>query len=269
MSAQQTTKRLTTQDIRQRKHSEPLVVLTAYTAPMARLLDSHSDILLVGDSLGMVVYGMESTLPVTLEMMSLHGQAVMRGSARAMVVVDMPFASYQQSKEQAFANAARILAETGAQAVKLEGGAEMAETVKFLTERGVPVMGHVGLTPQHVQQFGGFRVQGRDDAAAQKIRADALAIAEAGAFSMVIEGVFEPLAQAITRDVSVPTIGIGASAACDGQVLVSEDMLGLNAWTPKFVKRYADMAGLIDRAAKEYAADVKSRHFPGNEQLYN
>lgn len=269
MSAQVTVTRKTTQDIRNRKGAEPIVVLTAYTAPMAALLDEHTDILLVGDSLGMVLYGMESTLPVTVEMMVQHGRAVMRGSQSSLVVIDMPFGSYQESPERAFRNASHILAETGAQAVKLEGGSEMAETVRFLTQRGVPVMGHVGLTPQHVQQFGGFRVQGRDDKAAQKIMSDAAAISDAGAFSMVIEGVVESLASEMTQHMAVPTIGIGASAACDGQVLVSEDMLGLNAWTPKFVKRYADMASLIREAAKAYADEVRNRTFPDSNNTYS
>ncbi|CAH2605597.1 3-methyl-2-oxobutanoate hydroxymethyltransferase (plasmid) [Rhodovastum atsumiense] len=220
-----------------RKGRGPFVCLTAYTTPMARLLDPHVDLLLVGDSLGMVLYGLESTLPVTLEMMIAHGAAVMRGTQRACVVVDMPFGSYQESPQQAFRNAARLLAETGCAAVKLEGGVEMAETIRFLTARGVPVCGHVGLMPQSVNATG-YRVQGRDAAEAGRVTEDARAVAAAGAFAVVIEGTTRPLAAAITRDLPVPTIGIGAAPECDGQILVSDDMLGLfTAFTPRFVKR--------------------------------
>lgn len=251
-----------------RKGGEPLVVLTASTAPIARLADEVADILLVGDSLGMVLYGMESTLPVTLEMMIAHGRAVVQSSQRAMVVVDMPFGSYQESPEQAFRNTARVLAETGAQAVKLEGGAEMAETIQFLTQRGVPVMAHIGLMPQHMQQLGGFKVQGRDDAQIATIKADAKAISTSGAFSVVIEGVVESLAKELTTLISIPTIGIGASASCDGQVLVTEDLLGLTPRQPKFVKQYADLSNTIRAALGSYAAEVKSRTFPTAEQTY-
>ncbi|HYG86089.1 MAG TPA: 3-methyl-2-oxobutanoate hydroxymethyltransferase [Azospirillum sp.] len=247
----------------------PIVCLTAYTAPMARLLDPHVDLLLVGDSLGMVVYGYDSTLPVTLDLMIAHGAAVVRGSARACVVVDLPFGTYQESPQAAFRTASRVLAETGAQAVKLEGGAEMAETVAFLTTRGVPVMGHVGLLPQSVNALGGYKAVGRDPASAERIRADARAIAEAGAFSLVIEGTVESLARTITEEVAVPTIGIGASPACDGQVLVSDDLLGLFAeFTPKFVRRYARLGEQVSRAAADYAADVKARRFPGEEHCF-
>jgi 3-methyl-2-oxobutanoate hydroxymethyltransferase len=250
-------------DIQGRKGGTPLVCLTAYTAPMARLLDAHADVLLVGDSLGMAVYGMETTLGVSVETMINHGRAVAKTAERACVVVDLPFGSYQESPEQAFRTAARVLAETGASAVKLEGGQEMAETVRFMIARGVPVMGHVGLTPQAVNQLGGFRIQGRDDAAAERIRADATAIARAGAFSLVVEGVVEPLAREITRAVKIPTIGIGASADCDGQVLVSEDMLGLfGERTPRFVKHYARLDQTIDAAVRQYAAEVRQRSFP-------
>jgi 3-methyl-2-oxobutanoate hydroxymethyltransferase len=226
--------------------------------------------LLVGDSLGMVLYGMDTTIGVTLEMMIAHTCAVMRGSERACVIVDMPFGSYQESPQQAFRNAARLMSETGAAGVKLEGGLEMAETIRFLVSRGVPVLGHIGLTPQAVHALGGFRAQGRADVEAAKIRADALAVADAGAFAVVIEGTVEPLAQAISQEIAIPTIGIGASAACDGQVLVTEDVLGLfGAFTPKFVKRYADLAGAVDEAAARYAADVRARAFPGPEHCFN
>jgi 3-methyl-2-oxobutanoate hydroxymethyltransferase len=243
--------------------------LTAYTAPIAGLLDPHVDFLLVGDSVAMVVYGFDSTLPVTVEMMIAHGGAVMRGSAQAMVVVDLPFGSYQESREQAFRTAARILAETGCAAVKLEGGAEMAETVRFLAERGIPVMGHVGLMPQSVNAAGGFKVQGRDRQQAERVAADAAAIAEAGAFALVIEGTIEAVARAITEAVPVPTIGIGASPMCDGQILVTDDLLGVfTRFKPRFVRRYAELAPLIGAVAKAYAEDVRSRQFPGPEHCF-
>ena len=261
--------RLTVPAIMGRKGGEPLVVLTAYTAPMARLLDNHVDILLVGDSLGMVLYGLSSTLGVSLDMMIAHGAAVVRGSEKACVVIDMPWGSYQESPAQAYRNAARVLAETGAQAVKLEGGAEMAETIEFLVARGVPVMGHVGLKPQSVNTAGGYRAHGRDEGEAERILADAAAVNGGGAFSMVIEGTVEDLARAITDGVKVPTIGIGASPACDGQVLVTEDILGLfSDFTPRFVKRYADLDKDIGAAVSAYAADVRSRAFPGPEHCF-
>jgi len=248
-----------------RKGGGPYVCLTAYTTPMARLLDPHADLLLVGDSLGMVLYGLDSTLPVTLEMMIAHGAAVMRGARRACVVVDMPFGSYQESPEQAFRNAARLLTATGCAAVKLEGGVEMAATIRFLTSRGIPVCGHVGLMPQAVN-VSGYRVQGRDSAGADRVTRDAHAVAAAGAFALVIEGTTRPLATAITRACPVPTIGIGASPDCDGQVLVSDDMIGLfTAFTPRFVKRYADLAATVSAAAAAYAEDVRTRRFPGPE----
>lgn len=269
MSTEVRIKRITTPDIRARKGGLPIVVLTAYTAPIAKLLDPHVDLLLVGDSLGMVLYGMDTTLGVSLEMMIAHGQAVMRGSQRACVIVDMPFGSYQESKEQAFRNAARIMVETGCAGVKLEGGEEMAETIAFLTRRGIPVMAHIGLQPQTVHTLGGFRSQGRDEAEAERIYADARAITEAGAFSVVVEGTVEPVAQALTRGITIPTIGIGASPACDGQVLVTEDVLGLfTEFTPRFVKRYASMAETVTQAAAAYAADVQSRAFPGPEHCF-
>ncbi len=267
-------KRMTVPAVRARKGQiaagagEPLVMLTAYTVRTAQLLDAHCDLLLVGDSLGQVIYGLPSTVPVTLEMMAAHGAAVVRGSHRALVVVDMPFGSYEASPEQAFASAARLLKETGAAAVKLEGGEAMAATVRFLSARGVPVMGHVGLTPQAVNTLGGYGARGRTQEEASRIVDDAQAIARAGAFSIVVEGVVEPIAAAITATIEVPTIGIGASAACDGQVLVAEDMLGLFERVPRFVKRYGDMAGLVAEAAERYAAEVRSRAFPADEQLY-
>jgi 3-methyl-2-oxobutanoate hydroxymethyltransferase len=269
MSTEARTQRITVPDLAARKGGSPIVCLTAYTAPTARLLDPHVDLLMVGDSLGMVLYGFESTLPVTLDMMISHGAAVVRGSARANVVVDMPFASYQESPAQAFRNAARVLAETGAQSVKLEGGQTMAETVAFLVARGVPVMGHVGLTPQSVNEFGGYRSRGRDEGQRATILDDAKAIAAAGAWSIVVEGVVEPLAREITETVAPPVIGIGASPSCDGQVLVSEDMLGLfDVFKPKFVRRYAELGTAIGEAAAAYAADVRARRFPGPEHCF-
>ncbi len=254
---------------RKGKGAEPLVALTAYSAPMARMLDPHVDILMVGDSMGMVLYGLPSTLSVTLEMMIAHGAAVVRGSEKACVVVDMPFGSYQESPAQAFANAARVLAETGAQAVKLETGTEMAETVRFLTERGIPVMAHIGLKPQSVNMSGGYRARGRNEDEAKRIFADAGAVTDAGAFALLVEGTMELVAQQITAAVPVPTIGIGASAACDGQVLVSEDLLGLfQDFTPRFVKRYADLGTEIEKAAETFAADVRARRFPGPEHCF-
>ena len=251
------------------KGGAPIVGLTAYTAPIARLLDPHVDFLLVGDSLGMVVYGFDSTLPVTLEMMIAHGGAVVRASARAMVVVDLPFGSYQGSAEQAFGNAARILAETGCAAVKLEGGEEMAETVHFLTRRGVPVMGHVGLMPQSVNAAGGFKVQGRGEPQAERVAADAAAIAEAGAFAIVIEGTIEKVARAITEAVPVPTIGIGASPACDGQILVAQDMLGLYTdIRPRFVKHFANLGDEIREAVGLYCREVRDGTFPAEEYSF-
>lgn len=255
-------------DIKARKGGEPLVVLTAYTTPMARLVDPHCDIALVGDSLGMVLHGLPSTVGVTMEMMILHGQAVARGLTRALLVIDMPFGSYEEDSAQAFRNAARLMAETGAAAVKLEGGAHMAGTVAFLTARGVPVMGHVGLTPQAVHQLGGYRVQGRGQDA-DRVRRDAAAVAEAGAFAVVLEKVPDALAREITEGLPVPTIGIGASAACDGQVLVVDDMLGMfTGFRPKFVRRYGELGAEADRAIAAYAADVRARRFPAAEHVF-
>ena len=261
-------KRLTVPKIRQAKGGEPLVMLTAYTVRMAQLLDPHCDMLLVGDSLGQVIYGLPHTVGVTLDMMALHGAAVVRGSYHAAVIVDMPFGSYEASPEQAFANAAFLLKETGAAGVKMEGGRTMAPTIAFLTQRGIPVMGHVGLTPQAVNILGGYGVRGRSETEAASIVEDAVAVADAGAFSMVIEGVVEPIAVEITRRVGCPTIGIGASAQCDGQVLVTEDMLGMFERVPRFVKKFENIAGTIERGVASYAADVRSRSFPTPDQLY-
>jgi 3-methyl-2-oxobutanoate hydroxymethyltransferase len=268
MSVQTAVRRKTAPDILARKGSEPIVMLTSYHAHTAALVDRHCDVILVGDSLGNVMHGFETTVPVTLDMMILQGRAVMRGSQHALVVVDMPFGSYEASKEQAFHSAVRILKETQCGAVKLEGGERMAETVAFLTQRGIPVMGHIGLTPQSINTLGSFRAQGREEASWQPIENDARAISEAGAFSIVIEAVAEPLARKITERIAAPTIGIGASAACDGQVLVLEDMLGLSPRTPKFVRRYGDLGPAIEAAIKGYAADVRSRNFPGPEHVY-
>lgn len=265
-------KRLTIPALRARKAdgvtAEPIVVLTAYTARQAQLLDPHCDMLLVGDSLGQVIYGLPSSVPVTLEMMEAHGAAVVRGSYHSVVVIDMPFGSYEGSPAQAFENAARLLKATGAAAVKLEGGAAMAETIAFLCARGIPVCAHVGLTPQAVNVLGGYGPRGRNAAEAAKILDDAQAVANAGCFAMVIEGVIEPLATQITTAVPCPTIGIGASPQCDGQVLVTDDLLGMFERTPRFVKRYADLATVIDEATAAYAAEVRARTFPGAAQLY-
>ena len=268
MSVQDEIRRLTAPDIRARKGGEPIVCLTSYHAHTARIVDAHCDFILVGDSLGMVMHGLETTVPVTLDMMILQGHAVMRGSKRALVVVDMPFGSYEASKEQAFMNAARVLKETGCGAIKLEGGKRLAETIAFLAERGVPVMAHVGLTPQSINTIGSFRAQGRDEADWARIEDDADAVAQAGAFSVVIEAVAEPLARKLTAAVPIPTIGIGASAACDGQILVLEDMLGLSPRVPKFVKRYGTLGPGIEKAVADYAAEVRSRAFPGPEHVY-
>ena len=261
-------KRLTVPKLKAMKGGEPIVMLTAYTARMAQLLDPHCDILLVGDSLGQVIYGLPSTVPVTLELMCAHGAAVVRGSWHAVVAVDMPFGSYETSPARAFESAARVLKETGAAAVTLEGGEAMAETIAFLTRRGIPVVGHVGLTPQAVNALGGYGARGKSEAEAKKIIADAKAVSEAGAFLLVVEGVMEAIAAEVTGAVSCPTIGIGASATCDGQVLVTEDMLGLFERTPRFVKRYDDWASRVGDAAAASAADVRGRRFPGEEQIY-
>jgi 3-methyl-2-oxobutanoate hydroxymethyltransferase len=269
MSTPPRQKRFTPADITALKGNRPIVSLTAYTTPIARILDRHCDLLLVGDSLGMVLYGMDTTVGVTMDMMVAHGQAVMRGTTRGCVIVDLPFGSYQESKEQAFRNAVRLMKETGCDGVKLEGGAEMAETVEFLVTRGVPVFGHIGLMPQQVNTSGGYRSKGHSEAEQDKIRRDAKAIDEAGAFAMVIEGTVEPLAREISANVRAATIGIGASPACDGQILVSDDMLGLfNEFKPRFVKHYSELAEVIDNAASDYASEVKDRIFPGQEHTF-
>ncbi|MEK7342345.1 MAG: 3-methyl-2-oxobutanoate hydroxymethyltransferase [Pseudomonadota bacterium] len=265
-------KRLTVPAVQRRKvdgrTADPLVMLTAYTARQAQLLDPHCDMLLVGDSLGQVIYGLPSTLAVTLDMMIAHGAAVVRGSYHSLVIVDMPFGSYEASPSKAFASASRIMAETGAAAVKLEGGVAMAETIAFLSQRGIPVMAHVGLTPQAVNALGGYGARGKSREEHEKIVSDAKAVADAGAFAMVIEGVMEEIAVAVTDGVPVPVIGIGASAHCDGQVLVTEDMLGMFERVPRFVKRFENIAEIIGRTAERYAADVRSRSFPTEEQVY-
>ncbi len=268
MSVQSDVRRLTAADIRARKGGDPIVSLTSYHAHTARIADQHCDVILVGDSLGMVMHGLETTVPVTVDMMILQGLAVMRGSRRALVVVDLPFGSYEASKEQAFMTAARVLKETGCGAVKLEGGARLAETIAFLVERGVPVMAHVGLTPQAINVLGSFRAQGRQEDEWSAIEADATAVAKAGAFSVVLEAMAEPLARRITEKVAIPTIGIGASPACDGQILVMEDMIGLSPRVPKFVKRYGEFGPLVEKAIATYAAEVKARTFPGPEHTY-
>lgn len=262
-------RRTTVPQIRARKGGEPIACLTAYTAPVAKHLDPYLDLLLVGDSLAMVVYGMDSTVGVTVDMMIAHGKAVARATEQALVVVDLPFGSYQESPQQAFRTAARVMAETGCQAIKLEGGEEMAETVRFLTARGVPVLGHVGLMPQSINTAGSFKAQGRDDGEAQRIIADAEAMSDAGAFAVVVEGTIEPVAREITQRVAIPTIGIGASPVCDGQILVTDDLVGMfTDFKPKFVKRYANLGEDLQRAAAAFADDVRSRRFPEPDQCY-
>jgi 3-methyl-2-oxobutanoate hydroxymethyltransferase len=265
---QEVVRRLAAPDIRARKGGEPLVCLTAYDAPTAEILDPHCDLLLVGDSVGMVVHGLPNTVAVTLDMMILHGQAVMRGSKRAMVVIDMPFGSYEGGKEVAYDNCARVMKETGAQGVKLESGPTVPETIAYLVQRGIPVMGHVGLRPQAVLTDGAFKAKGRTEEERLRVLAEAEATADAGAFAVVVEGVAEALAREVTEAIDKPTVGIGASAACDGQILVVSDMLGLFDWTPKFVRRYADLRGEIDRAVAGYAADVRARRFPAEVETY-
>lgn len=269
MSVHRQKRKITVTDITAHKGGDPLVCLTAYTSLTAQLLDENTDLLLVGDSLGMVLYGLEDTLGVTLDMMIAHGKAVMRGADKACVIVDMPFGSYQESPEVAFRNAARVMKEVGCAGVKLEGGSEMAATIDFLTKRGIPVLAHVGLLPQSVHTAGGFRSHGKDEDEANAILADAVAVAAAGAFATVVEGTVEPLARAITETIAIPTIGIGASPACDGQILVTEDLVGLfSDFTPKFVKRYAELGQQIADAAKSYSEDVRSGAFPGPEHCF-
>jgi 3-methyl-2-oxobutanoate hydroxymethyltransferase len=265
------TTRISPAALRKRKGGVPIVCLTAYSTPMARLIDSAVDLILVGDSLGMVVYGFETTVPVTLEMMISHGAAVARGARHACVILDLPFGTYQETPIQAYRNAAHALAETGVAGVKVEGGEVMAETIRFLVERGIPVLGHIGLQPQSTNTVttGGFRAQGKSDEDQARILADARAVAAAGAFAVVIEGVTENLARAVTDAIDIPTIGIGASAHCDGQILVTDDAVGLfTDFKPRFVKRYAELAPKIAAAAAEYAEDVRQRRFPGPEHTY-
>jgi 3-methyl-2-oxobutanoate hydroxymethyltransferase len=268
MSLQAPCKRITAPDIRERKTGETIVALTAYHAHTARIIDPHVDLLLVGDSLGMVMHGYETTVPVPLDLMIMHGAAVVRGSTRALVVVDLPFGSYEESREVAFRNAARVMKKTGCGAVKLEGGVRMADTIRYLSERGIPVMAHIGLTPQFINVLGGFKTQGRRREEWAAIEADARAVSEAGAFAVVLEGMAELLAARITKQIPIPTIGIGASAECDGQILVLEDMLGLSQNPPKFVKQFAQLGAAIEDAVKAYAEAVRTRAFPGKEHVY-
>lgn len=268
MSKQVKIRRRTVPQIASRKGGEPIVSLTSYHAHTAAIVDKHADFILVGDSLGMVMHGMESTVGVPLDLMIMHGKAVVRGTEQALIVVDMPFGTYEESPSVAFRNAAKIMKETQCGAVKLEGGARMAETIRFLTERGIPVMAHIGLTPQSSHVMGGFKTQGRDEDTWGLHEEDARAVSEAGAFAVVLEGMVEPLAAKITKQIPIPTIGIGASAECDGQILVLEDMLGLSPWTPKFVKVYGKLGNMIEEAVEEYASEVKSRAFPSEDQTY-
>ena len=269
MSSQiETIHRTTVPEIASRKGGEPIVSLTSYHAHTAGIVDKYADFILVGDSLGMVMHGMESTIGVPLDLMIMHGKAVVRGTKRALIVVDMPFGTYEESPSVAFRNAARIMKETNCGAVKLEGGKRMAETIRFLTERGIPVMAHIGLTPQSSHVMGGFKTQGRDEDSWPLHEEDAQAVAQAGAFAIVLEGMVEALATKITKQIDIPTIGIGASVECDGQILVLEDMLGLNPWTPKFVKVYGQLGPMIEDSVKRYAEDVKGRSFPTKDQVY-
>ena len=268
MSAQSKARRKTVRDIVAAKEGTPLVCLTAYDAPTASMLDEHVDLILVGDSVGMVVHGLTSTVGVTMDMMIMHGQAVMRGSDQAMVVVDMPFGSYETNPDVAFLNAAKIMSETGCQAVKIESGAYAAGAVRHMVDRGIPVMAHVGLRPQAVNSVGGFRAQGRNEAEIDRVLEEARAVDEAGCFAMVVEGVDESLAEKITKIVSCPTIGIGASAKCDGQILVTNDMIGMFDWTPKFVRKYGDIKSEMEKAFAAYAKDVRTRDFPGENEVY-
>jgi 3-methyl-2-oxobutanoate hydroxymethyltransferase len=269
MSQHVQSSRLTVPEIRDRKGKEKIVCLTAYSAPMAAILDPWVDLLLVGDTVGMVIHGLPTTVGVTLEMMILHGRAVMRGSTRALVVVDLPFGTYERSPQQAHESAARVMQKTGCQAVKVEAGDGVPETIQFLVRRGIPVVGHVGLRPQAANVDGGFKTKGRSPAERERVLAEARAVDEAGAFAMVVEGVARDLADEITQAVSIPTIGIGASPSCDGQILVTDDMIGLFDWTPKFVRRYGAMRELIGQAVQAYAADVRSGAFPGSAELYS
>jgi len=268
MSAQNFIHRMTAPAITARKGGDPIVCLTAYDAPTAEILDEHCDLILVGDSVGMVVHGLTTTVGVTLEMMILHGQAVMRGSQKALVVVDLPFGSYEDSPETAFRNASRVMMETGCQAVKIESGSYAAETIRYLVERGIPVMSHVGLRPQSMNVLGGFRARGRRKEVEDEIIANAIAADEAGSFAVVVEGTSVDIAEKVTKAVSIPTIGIGASAGCDGQILVTPDMLGLFDRVPKFVKKYGNMKEMVTKAVEAYRDEVKDRSFPGDANTY-
>lgn len=270
MSANIRIKALTPPDIMQMKNGDPVVCLTAYTTPIAKMVDAHTDLVLVGDSVGMVMHGMPNTLGVTMDMMVMHGKAVRRGISRSLLVIDMPFGSYEKSPEQAFENASLLMQETECGGVKLEGGEPMADTIRFLTQRGIPVMAHIGLTPQAVNVFGGYKTQGKGDDAAKRIMADAIAVEKAGAFSVVVEKVPDPLARKITKKIKIPTVGIGASVACDGQILVIDDMMGMfTDFKPKFVKRYASLGEQVEACVSEYASDVRKRNFPAPEHVYD
>ncbi|WP_377508527.1 3-methyl-2-oxobutanoate hydroxymethyltransferase [Octadecabacter sp. R77987] len=269
MSSQtETIRRNTVPQIAARKGGDPIVSLTSYHAHTAAIVDKYADFILVGDSLGMVMHGMDSTVGVPLDLMIMHGKAVVRGTKKALIVVDMPFGTYEESPNIAFRNAAKIMKETGCGAVKLEGGSRMAETIHFLVQRGIPVMAHTGLTPQSSHVMGGFKTQGRNEDTWAAHEDDARAVAKAGAFAVVLEGMVEPLAAKITKQIDIPTIGIGASADCDGQILVLEDMLGMNPWTPKFVKVYGSLGPMIEDSVKRYAEEVKNRSFPSEEEVY-
>jgi 3-methyl-2-oxobutanoate hydroxymethyltransferase len=269
MSVHKSSPRVTAPEIQARKGGEPIVALTSYHAHTAAIADRYVDFILVGDSLGMVMHGFETTLPVPLDLMIMHARAVMRGAKHALVVVDMPFGSYEESPSQAFHNAARVIKETQCGAVKIEGGTRMAGTIRFLADRGIPVMAHIGLTPQYINMFGGFKTQGRNRGQWKPIEDDALAVAEAGAFAVVLEAIAEPLAAKITNAVKIPTIGIGASAKCDGQILVMEDMLGLSPRVPKFVKEFGTVGKAIEKAISAYADEVRSRAFPAKDNTYD
>ncbi len=268
MSSQSAAKRLMAPDITAKKGREPIVSLTSYHAHTAAIADKYCDFLLVGDSVGMVMHGFETTVPVSLELMTMHGKAVVRGSKRALVVVDMPFGTYEESPQVAFRNAARVMKETDCGAVKLEGGRRMAETIRYLVDRGIPVMAHIGLTPQSINVLGGFKAQGRLEADWARIEEDARQVNDAGAFSVVLEAMAEPLAKRISQAIAIPTIGIGASPACDGQILVMEDMLGLSNRVPKFVKEFGNVGAVIDGAIASYAQEVRARTFPAPEHTY-
>jgi len=262
------TRRTTAPQIAKRKGGEPIVSLTSYHAHTAAIVDRYADFILVGDSLGMVMHGMETTVGVPLDLMIMHGRAVVRGTKKALIVVDMPFGSYEESPAVAFRNAARVMKETGCGAVKIEGGQRMGETIRFLSERGIPVMAHIGLTPQSWNTFGGFKTQGREQDSWPLHEEDARVVTEAGAFAVVVEGMVEPLAARITGQIAIPTIGIGASVQCDGQILVLEDILGLSPRVPKFVRVYGQVGPLIEDSVRRYAEDVRARAFPTEDHVY-